>query len=120
MIRTVKSAVNGKLEEMRRDKVIGSSLQANVTLSVEAQHFAALDTALKGLDMDEIFITSGAELVEACVGDSGFADAITVEADVANGEKCERCWVVSEEVTANGDLCNRCNDAVERMDAAAA
>ena len=120
MIRTVKSAVNGKLEEMRRDKVIGSSLQAKVKVAIEAQHFADLDAALKGLDMDEIFITSGAELVEVGAGDSGFADAITVEADVANGEKCERCWAVSEEVTANGDLCNRCHDAVERMDAAAA
>jgi isoleucyl-tRNA synthetase len=119
-IRSVKTAVNGKLEEMRRDKVIGSSLQASVQVSIEGQHFEELTTLFNGLDMDEIFITSAASLHKSADGEQAFADAVSVEAKAADGKKCERCWVVSLEVADNGDLCNRCNSAVEKMDAAAA
>ncbi|UTW54854.1 isoleucine--tRNA ligase [Kordiimonas sp. SCSIO 12610] len=118
-IRTVKTAVNGKLEEMRRDKTIGSSLQARVDVSIEAQHFEELNTLFDGLDMDEIFITSAAQLVSAPEGEQVFADALSVQASVAEGQKCERCWVVSPEVSENGDLCNRCQSAVEKIDSAA-
>jgi isoleucyl-tRNA synthetase len=119
-IRTVKTAVNGKLEEMRRDKVIGSSLQASVEISIEEQHFDELTNLFAGLDMDEIFITSEAKLCSLEAGKQAFADALAIEASVAEGKKCERCWVVSKEVNENGDLCNRCQSAVDKMDAAAA
>jgi isoleucyl-tRNA synthetase len=119
-IRSVKTAVNGKLEEMRRDKVIGSSLQASVQVSIEGQYFDDLTGLFDGLDMDEIFITSAASLHKSESGDSSFADAISVHAKAADGEKCERCWVVSPEVVNNGDLCDRCKVAVEKMDSAAA
>jgi isoleucyl-tRNA synthetase len=119
-IRSVKAAVNGKLEEMRRDKVIGSSLQASVQIAIEGQHFDDLTSLFSGLDMDEIFITSAASLHKSAEGEQNFADAVSVDAKAADGNKCERCWVVSTEVAENGDLCNRCNSAVEKMDAAAA
>lgn len=104
-IRSARSVVTAAIEVMRRDKVIGSSLQASVDLTVTDQ--ATID-AFDGLDAAEIFITSGASI------SLGEEEGAVVS--VAAGDKCERCWVVSDEVTQNGDLCNRCADAVSRYD----
>ncbi|PCI62590.1 MAG: isoleucine--tRNA ligase [Kordiimonadales bacterium] len=108
-IREVRSTVNAAIEVLRRDKVIGSSLQADAAVTVTDQ--ASLD-AFAGLDAAEIFITSGATLA---VGDETAAII-----SVADGDKCERCWVVKPEVTEHGDLCVRCSDAVASHDAKAA
>jgi isoleucyl-tRNA synthetase len=91
-----------------------------VEISIEEQHFDELTNLFAGLDMDEIFITSEAKLCSLEAGKQAFADALAIEASVAEGKKCERCWVVSKEVNENGDLCNRCQSAVDKMDAAAA
>jgi isoleucyl-tRNA synthetase len=106
-IREVRGTVTAAIELMRRDKVIGSSLQADASVTVSSQD--ELD-AFKGLDAAEIFITSSATL---SVGAS--ADAVIT---VADGEKCERCWVVKPEVAEHGELCNRCDSAVSAQDAA--
>ncbi|MCK0069091.1 isoleucine--tRNA ligase [Kordiimonas laminariae] len=105
-IREVRSTVTSAIELLRRDKTIGSSLQANAEVTVADE---ATLKAFDGLDAAEIFITSAATLKV------GSEDAAVIT--VADGEKCERCWVVSPEVTENGDLCNRCNAAVDAHDA---
>lgn len=119
-IRKVRSTVTAALELMRRDKVIGSSLQATVDVWVEDTADAAV---FDGLDLAEIFITSGANISVGDAPDGAFTrDGISGVACIgtaASGEKCERCWVVSEEVTEHGELCNRCNDAVSLHDSAA-
>ena len=83
---------------MRRDKAIGSSLQAEAILSTEAQ--AVLDDAALWAD---ICITSAA----------GFGENDTAIA--AQGQKCERCWKVLPEVGESAKhptLCRRCCEAV--------
>ncbi|WP_262694204.1 isoleucine--tRNA ligase [Kordiimonas aquimaris] len=107
-IREVRSEVTSAIEVMRRDKVIGSSLQASAVVTVVDQD--TLD-ALSDLDAAEIFITSTAELK--------LGTETNVSVTVAEGEKCERCWIVLPEVSKNGDLCNRCTDAVDAHDNAA-
>ena len=111
-IRDVRSAVTLSLEGMRREKIIGSSLQAAVRVSVKDQAYV---DAFDGLDAAEIFITSSAGIVVDDASD--ISDDIHVTATVASGVKCERCWVVSDEVAANGDLCNRCHETVAQLDA---
>ncbi len=107
-IREVRGIVTSAIEDLRRDKVIGSSLQANADVTVSSQ--AVLD-AFEGLDPAEIFITSDATL--------SLGDGDSAEITVAAGEKCERCWTVKPEVTTNGDLCNRCDSVVKAYDEAA-
>lgn len=107
-IREVRSTVTAAIELMRRNKEIGSSLQANATVTVASQD--ALD-AFEGLDAAEIFITSDATL------ELGSEEAAVIT--VAEGEKCERCWVVKPEVVTHGELCNRCDSAVSSFDKAA-
>jgi len=97
-IREYRSDVTGAIEEMRRDKAIGSSLQAEAILSPAAQ--AVLGDA--GLWAD-ICITSAAR----------FGEHNTAVA--APGQKCERCWKILPEVGSNAThptLCKRCCEAV--------
>ncbi|MDD2705613.1 MAG: isoleucine--tRNA ligase [Acidocella sp.] len=97
-IREYRSDVTGAIEEMRRDKAIGSSLQAEAILSPAAQ--AVLGDA--GLWAD-ICITSAAR----------FGEHNTAVA--APGQKCERCWKILPEVGSDAvhpTLCKRCCEAV--------
>ncbi|MCG8695211.1 MAG: isoleucine--tRNA ligase [Minwuiales bacterium] len=114
-LRALRRAVTGALEIERREKRIGSSLQASPTVYTTEDFKNAAD----GVDLAEICITSGAELV---VGDAP-ADAFTLDevAGVAvvpgqaEGKKCQRCWMVLPEVgsvAGHDDLCQRCADAV--------
>ncbi|MDP1839545.1 MAG: class I tRNA ligase family protein, partial [Reyranella sp.] len=118
-VRALRRVVTGALELERAEKRIGSSLQA-------APHVHAGSVfieALKGLDLTEICITSGGDLIEVPDGGVLPANAFTL-ADVAGvavvpapaaGEKCARCWQVLEEVgksAAHPLLCQRCEGAV--------
>ncbi|MFQ5958643.1 MAG: class I tRNA ligase family protein, partial [Alphaproteobacteria bacterium] len=114
-VRRLRRVVTGALEVERRDKRIGSSLQAHPTVHAPAEYVAAMD----GVDLAEITITSAATLVEGKPPKAAFtlddvAD-IGVVAGQAEGEKCARCWRVLPEVggvPGHSDLCGRCADAV--------
>jgi isoleucyl-tRNA synthetase len=97
-IREHRTGVTGAIELWRRDKTIGSSLQAEAILSPEAL------SLLGDLNVwADICITSSAV--------SGLHNA----AAIAPGTKCERCWRVLEQVGTHFEhptLCNRCCEAV--------
>jgi isoleucyl-tRNA synthetase len=115
-IRNLRRVVTGALEVERQEKRIGSSLQSRPRVHVTVDYADALE----GLELGEIAITSGAELI---VGDGprdGFrlddVAGVTVEPLFADGHKCERCWQVLPEVgedSRNSDLCRRCAEAVD-------
>jgi len=113
----VRGVVTSAIEIMRRDKTIGSSLQAAADIYVDDS------TSIDDLDWAEITITSGARLCTGDVPDGAFSldnvPGVAVDISVAEGDKCERCWVIKPEVTAHGELCGRCADAVATHDAAA-
>lgn len=117
-IRKVRGVVTAALELMRREKTIGSSLQAHVDIYVDSAE------GIDDLNWAEIAITSSANLRTDDIPTDAFTldgqGGVAVVATVASGDKCERCWVVSDEVTNNGDLCNRCADAVAKHDSQAA
>ncbi len=98
-VREHRTGVTGAIELWRRDKTIGSSLQAIAVLSSDAK--ALIDDPESWAD---ICITSGATF-----GDSNAAA-------IAAGQKCERCWRVLPEVgnhAAHPTLCTRCCEAIE-------
>jgi isoleucyl-tRNA synthetase len=98
-IRQQRGDMTTAIEAMRREKAIGSSLQARAVVSPAA--FGLLDDAAAWAD---ICITSG-----AVAGDVNGAV-------MAPGAKCERCWRVLEEVgtvPVHPTLCVRCCEAVE-------
>lgn len=98
-VRQVRSVVTGALEVERKDKRIGSSLEAAPVVHVaDADLLAALD----GLDLAEICITSAITVV----GDEGPVEAfrlgdvakVSVEPTLATGVKCARSWRITDDV----------------------
>jgi len=123
-IKAVRRAITGALELARAEKTIGSALQAAPLVHIADPALLAL---CQGLDMAELAITSGLTLLAGEGPAEAFRLAevpgVAVEARLAEGEKCQRCWQVLPEVgqeTAHPDLCRRCGDAVEALDRAAA
>ncbi|MBL4691614.1 MAG: isoleucine--tRNA ligase [Rhodospirillales bacterium] len=114
-IRGLRRVVTGAIELERREKRIGSSLQAHPVVYATPENIVLFD----GLDAAELFITSSADFSTEAPGDGGFslneAPGITVRSNPAEGEKCERCWKVLTDVGQDADhpgTCGRCADAV--------
>jgi isoleucyl-tRNA synthetase len=108
-ILTLREIVNKGLEEARQAKVIGSGLDAHVTLSPKTREARELIEGL-GDDLTKVLIVSGVTIADAAAAEAPEGDlGVTVER--ASGEKCERCWTYSVEVGthhAHQTLCTRC------------
>ncbi len=98
-IRKVRSVVTGALEIERKDKRIGSSLEAAPVVHVSDPELAS---ALEGLDFEEICITSGIEIVAGEGPQDAFrlpeVAGVAVEPRLAEGVKCARSWRVTQDV----------------------
>ncbi|UEM04923.1 isoleucine--tRNA ligase [Skermanella rosea] len=122
VVRDVRRVVTGALELERANKRIGSSLQSAPVVTVTPE----LHAALEGVDLAEVAITSAIRVVDGPVPDGAFTledvPGVGVVPDLADGDKCERCWRVLPEVgtdAAHPTLCHRCSDAVEHLPEAA-
>ena len=100
-IREIRDTVNKDIETLRSDGKVGSSLQANVLVTVNPQDDALLRSL--GSDLKYAFITSAIDLQAG-------AD-LTIKASASNDSKCERCWHYRSDVgvdAAHPTLCGRC------------
>jgi len=103
-IRKVRSVVTGALEVERREKRIGSSLESAPLVHITNEE---LRTALEGLDLAEIFITSAASVstqqgpLEAFT--LGDVEGVAVVHQTAPGQKCARSWIFSTEIGSDPD-----------------
>jgi isoleucyl-tRNA synthetase len=103
------------LEVARREKLIGSALEALVTIHAPENLYKILERHRD--DMRFLLIASGVELKRAA-GGNGSA-AIHVEVSRAPGTKCERCWNYSLEVGKNErypTVCERCLAALNEIE----
>ena len=89
-LRALRTEVTEAIEPLRRDKVLGSSLEAEVWVPGSG------DPAL----LAELFITSTVHH-----GDE-------VKVAKTDNHKCGRCWRYLPEVKEDGDLCARCEDVL--------
>jgi isoleucyl-tRNA synthetase len=106
----VRDDVNAALEQKRKDKVIGNSLGARVTLSASGPIAALLEQNREHLPM--LFIVSDLTLN---LGPAEGPDEIRVEVDKTRGVKCGRCWRYVPSVRTEPDwsgICDRCVDAL--------
>ncbi|MGH8858855.1 MAG: zinc finger domain-containing protein, partial [Polaromonas sp.] len=100
-IREIRDAVNKDIEALRADGKVGSSLQANVALEVNADDHALL--ASLGDDLKFVFITSAIDLIAG--------DALQSRVSASSAAKCERCWHYREDVghdAGHPTICGRC------------
>ncbi len=103
-IRELRALVLKELEARRAAGEIGSSLQAEVTLTVNPEDHALL--ASLGDDLRFVLITSKAALAPAAPG-VALGASVTPSAH----PKCERCWHLRADVghdPAHPTLCGRC------------
>jgi isoleucyl-tRNA synthetase len=91
-IREIRDAVNKDIETLRAAGQVGSSLQANVHLTVDADDHALLSSL--GDDLKFVFITSAIELIAG--------DALSISVSASNATKCERCWHYRDDVAPPG------------------
>ncbi len=123
-IRAVRKVVTGALEVERKEKTIGSSLEAAPKVYVAD---VDLYVAQHGQDMAEISITSNIEIIQG----EGPLEAFRLD-DVpgvsavfarATGSRCARSWKVSSDVGSDAeypDLSPRDAAAMRELEAAAA
>jgi isoleucyl-tRNA synthetase len=98
LIRATRERVTESIEPLRREKVIGSSLEAKVL-------YPAVQAGLLDAELDqlaEIYIVS-----EVAAGETD-----SLEVTKSDYLKCGRCWRLLPEVEEDGGLCARCEGVV--------
>ena len=94
-LRSQREQVNEAIEPLRREKIVRSSLEADVTMG---QVLAVGD-----VDFAEVAIVARVTM--------GEGDGISVQP--SEWHKCGRCWRLLPEVAEDGALCDRCDDVVK-------
>ena len=103
-LRTLREQVTEAIEPLRREKVVGSSLEAEVSVPTDS-----VPAGVSDAELAELFISAAVERSQDV--------AVTVRK--SENAKCGRCWRLLPEVTEDGGLCHRCEDAVAQLDTAA-
>lgn len=104
-----RSRVQGELEARRREKVIGSSLEAHVQIEAGPEAYQFLTSYTEHLSA--LFIVSRVTVKRA----EGNLKDIRMTVERSSAAKCERCWnyrdAVGQDAT-HPTLCDRCVEAV--------
>jgi isoleucyl-tRNA synthetase len=99
-LRALRGEVLEAIEPLRRDKVLGSGLEAEVAVPAGA----AADASAS--DLAELFITATVA--------RGQGEGVTITR--TDHHKCGRCWRHLPEVAEDGTLCARCEEVVSSME----
>ena len=106
------------LEVARAAKLIGKSLDAKVTVYTEDKDAAALLESF-GADLATVYIVSDAKVVVGKAPEGAFTETVSgieVLVELADGEKCDRCWAHStegEHTEDGGFICAKCKAIIE-------
>jgi isoleucyl-tRNA synthetase len=106
-VRVIRNGVNEAIEPLRREKALGSSLEAVVRVPMHTLS----DDQYDGIDWTELCIAASVELATPASEFNG-----PVEVTRTTDHKCGRCWRHLPEVTEDGALCSRCDQVVTGME----
>ena len=81
------------MQEKRSKKIIGSSLEADVKISLSKKDHEILNS----VDAEELFITSN---VTKTIQED-IKDKLSISVKKADGTKCARCWKVVKKINEN-------------------
>ena len=101
-IHELRDTVKKSLEVVIKSKTIKSSLEAAIILKASGEEYDFIESVLP--ELKTAFIVSSVELQRN-------EGELTAQVEKAKGDKCERCWAVSETVgscDAHPTLCERC------------
>ena len=109
---SLRKVVTSAIEIQREKKIIGSSLEASTELKVSEK----INKYLNNVNLNDLLIVSSAKIVNKLSGETFTLEDVKdihVKIKKADGEKSERCWVISPDVKNNQNLCNRCKKVVQ-------
>ncbi len=108
-----KAEIAKAVEQARKEKIIGHSLDARISIAAPEKMRGLFKEHLE--DLRALLIVSQLQLVdEKEIGNPYKSEEIkglTIGVEKARGDKCERCWIYSESVGAdkqNPSVCDRC------------
>ncbi len=116
----LREEVAGVLEEARREKVIGSSLEGAVVLTPnEALEADRMATGTEGSGLADLFIVSVVSQGSPADGSDGWRSSsaypgLSLRFEKARGRRCDRCWKVTPEAEETG-LCVRCRQVLGEL-----
>ncbi len=84
----IRNEVNSSIETMRAEKIIGSSLEANIEIELDEKSY----NFAKNYNFSEICITSSAKIIKTKKKEN----SIKVNTVKAEGEKCAVCWKINK------------------------
>ncbi|HHU30427.1 MAG: isoleucine--tRNA ligase [Bacillota bacterium] len=114
-----RDVITVRLEEARKEKVIGGSLTAELDLYPDEAAYEALLPFKNRLA--ELFIVSACTLHRPGDAPAGLKEekGLAVSVSPAKGQKCERCWIISPSVGSDAlhpGLCSRCSEVIGEME----
>jgi len=112
-LRMVRDEVLKALEDARNNKLIGTGLEAQVTVAAADPVYSVLSRHASQLRY--LFIVSAVNLVQAAGNGTG---GVRVEVKKADGLKCERCWNYSTHVGEDKTyptVCERCSAVLKEL-----
>ena len=96
----------------RKEKVLGSSLEASVKLYISKDEIEKIDQKV----LENISIISELEIVNEKPSSDSFISeldkSIGVHVSKTDGEKCERCWKYFSNL--KGNVCYRCQEVLSK------
>jgi isoleucyl-tRNA synthetase len=105
-IKEIRKSVTTAIEIARKNRILGSSLQANITV-FDPENIIPITCEIF---WEEVAITSGFKILNVPIPENAFVSDdlknIGVVVTLAEGEKCERCWKISTSLV--NQICERC------------
>ena len=113
-LRAIRDEVLKSLEEARNSKLIGTGLEAQVSITAGDPAYSVL---LRHRDqLRYLFIVSAVTLAQ---GSGNGAGGVHIEVKKADGAKCERCWNYSTHVGEDKTyptVCERCSAVLKELE----
>ncbi|MGH9429758.1 MAG: hypothetical protein ACRD2L_26020, partial [Terriglobia bacterium] len=119
-LREVRTSVLKPLEAARMNKFIGLSLEARVRIHAKNEATKKLLEEYSPF-LRYLFIVSQVELVRHPLYRGNYyliTDELEIDIDLAQGDKCTRCWHRNETLYQNETFpmaCSRCLEALSEM-----
>ncbi len=96
----IREVVNKEIEILREDKLLKSSHQAVIAITLPKEYLY-LQAHLKDyLMVAKLIVTSG--------------ESLAVKATVFEGKKCARCWKIFDEQEITDDICKHCKEVLAK------
>ena len=116
----IRSEITKAIEPLRKSGEIGHSLDTAIELYLKDSFMQALKAC--NTDLRAVCIVSQIHVhgIDKAPVDAYFAETngIAVAVSKAKGEKCERCWIYSDELGTDPEhptLCPRCTEVMKKL-----